>query len=133
MGKGCQRVGQLLPDTGPEWMGICHHEQGTGLSSKLGFIIIFTRGSRTIVCTLCRYRLILCCVNTNETLVCRLKINHAWSAPSSCVYFLGTILMVATQEVNTYSKTKSTICSDIVDGLFPHDFQIDCHCHDCWN
>ncbi len=25
-----QRAGQLLPDRGPEWMGICHHEQETG-------------------------------------------------------------------------------------------------------
>jgi hypothetical protein len=22
-----QRVGQLLRDSGPEWIGICHHEQ----------------------------------------------------------------------------------------------------------
>jgi hypothetical protein len=29
-----QRVGQLLPDRGPEWMGIRHHEQETGPPSK---------------------------------------------------------------------------------------------------
>jgi hypothetical protein len=29
-----QRVGQLLPDRGPEWMRICHHEQETGPPSK---------------------------------------------------------------------------------------------------
>jgi hypothetical protein len=29
-----QRVGQLLPDRGLEWMGIRHHEQETGSSSK---------------------------------------------------------------------------------------------------
>ncbi len=36
-----QRVGQLLPDRGPEWMGIRHHEQKTGPPSKLGFPVIF--------------------------------------------------------------------------------------------
>ncbi len=40
-----QRVGQLLPDRGPEWMGIRHHEQETGPPSKLGFLIIFAGGS----------------------------------------------------------------------------------------
>jgi hypothetical protein len=40
-----QRVGQLLQDKGLEWMGICHHEQETGPPSKLGFLIIFARGS----------------------------------------------------------------------------------------
>ncbi len=39
----------------------------------------------------------VCCVNTNETFVCRLKINHAWSTQSSRVYFLGSILVVAKQ------------------------------------
>jgi hypothetical protein len=29
-----QSVGQLLTDRGPEWMGICHHEQETGPPSK---------------------------------------------------------------------------------------------------
>ncbi len=28
------RVGQLLPDRGLGWMGICHHEQETGPQSK---------------------------------------------------------------------------------------------------
>jgi hypothetical protein len=36
-----QGVGQLLPGKGPEWMGICHHEQNTGLPSKLGFPFLF--------------------------------------------------------------------------------------------
>ncbi len=41
-----QRVGQLLPDRRPEWMGIRHHEQETGPASKSGFlIIVFARGS----------------------------------------------------------------------------------------
>jgi hypothetical protein len=31
-----RRVGQLLPDRGPEWMGIRHHEQETGPPSKSG-------------------------------------------------------------------------------------------------
>ncbi len=35
-----QRVGQLLPDRGPEWMGIRHNEQETGPPSKLGFLVI---------------------------------------------------------------------------------------------
>jgi hypothetical protein len=38
-------VGQLLPGKGPEWMGIRHHEQETGPSSKLGFVITFAGGS----------------------------------------------------------------------------------------
>ncbi len=82
-----QRVGQLLLDWGPEWMGIRHHEQETGPPSKSGFFVIFARA-------LCIYWLIVHCVNLNEIPVCRLKINHAWSAPSSCVKFLGTILVV---------------------------------------
>ncbi len=36
-----QSVGQLLPDRGPEWMGIRHYGQETGPPSKLGFLIIF--------------------------------------------------------------------------------------------
>ncbi len=40
-----QRVGQLLPGKGPEWMGIHHHEQDTGPPSELGFFIISARGS----------------------------------------------------------------------------------------
>jgi hypothetical protein len=39
-----QRVGQLLPERGPEWMGISHLEQETGPPSKLGFFIIFCQG-----------------------------------------------------------------------------------------
>jgi hypothetical protein len=49
-----QRVGQLLPDRGPEWMGISHHEQETGPPSKTGFFITFVRGSIIIACTLCK-------------------------------------------------------------------------------
>ncbi len=59
VGKGergkSQRVGQLLPGKGPEWMGIYHHEQETGPDSKLGFFITFAGGSITIACTLCGY------------------------------------------------------------------------------
>jgi hypothetical protein len=44
-GLKAKGVGQLLPDRGPEWMGIHHHEQETGPPSKLGFLIIFARGS----------------------------------------------------------------------------------------
>jgi hypothetical protein len=43
-----QRVGQLLLDWGPEWMGIRHHEQENGPPSKSGFFVIFARA-------LCRY------------------------------------------------------------------------------
>jgi hypothetical protein len=50
-----QRVGQLLPDRVPEWMGICHYEQKTGPSSKSGFLIIVARCSITIAYMLCRY------------------------------------------------------------------------------
>jgi hypothetical protein len=39
-----QRVGQLLPGKGPEWMGIRHHEQETGPPSKSGFFNILPRG-----------------------------------------------------------------------------------------
>ncbi len=41
-----------------------------------GFLYFFKRFN---------YRLIVYCVNINEILVCRLKINHAWSVPSSCI------------------------------------------------
>ncbi len=40
-----QRVRQLLPDRIPGWMGISHHEQEAGTPSKLGFFIVFARGS----------------------------------------------------------------------------------------
>ncbi len=76
-----QRMVQLLPDRGPQWMGIRHHEQEAGPPSKLGFLIIFARVSILTAWTLCKYRLNVHCVNTNETLVCRLKINHVLSAP----------------------------------------------------
>ncbi len=39
-----QRLGQLLPDRGPEWMGIRHHEQETGPPSKLGVPYYFCKG-----------------------------------------------------------------------------------------
>jgi hypothetical protein len=76
-------------------MGIHHHEQETDPLSKLGFHIILQGVRLTIVCILRRYRLTEQCVNINEILVCRLKINHVWNTLSSCVYFLGTILLVA--------------------------------------
>jgi hypothetical protein len=50
-----QRVGQLLLDRGPEWIGIRHHEQKTGPPSKLGFPIIFCKGFNKTTCTLCKY------------------------------------------------------------------------------
>ncbi len=50
-----QRVGQLPPDRGPEWMRIRHHEQETGPPTKLGFLIIVAKGSITIACSLCIY------------------------------------------------------------------------------
>ncbi len=33
-GGKSHRVGQLLPDRGPGWMGICHQEREASLSSK---------------------------------------------------------------------------------------------------
>jgi hypothetical protein len=50
-----QRAGQLIPDRGLEWIGIRHHEQETGPPSKLGFFVIFARGSIITACTLCKY------------------------------------------------------------------------------
>jgi hypothetical protein len=44
-GGKSQKVGQLLPGKGPEWVGIHHHEQETGPPSKLGFFITFAGGS----------------------------------------------------------------------------------------
>ncbi len=91
-----QRVGQLLPSRGPEWMGIRHHEQETGPPSKSGFFIFFARGLInsclyivwiSVICTLFKYK---CDYGV-------VKINHAWSAPSSYIWFLGTILVVAKQ------------------------------------
>jgi hypothetical protein len=71
-----QRVGQLLPNKGPEWMGICRHEQDIGLPSKLG-IYFFSQGVWLMTyCVLCKYK---------QDFVHSLKINHAWSAPSSWV------------------------------------------------
>ncbi len=66
---------------GKEWMGIGHNEQSTGPPSKTEFFITFVRGSVMNVCTLCRYQLIVHCVNINENIVCRLKINHVGNAP----------------------------------------------------
>ena len=50
-----QRVGQLLPDRGPEWMGISHHEQEAGSPSQQGFLIVFCKGFSKIACTFCEY------------------------------------------------------------------------------
>ncbi len=58
-----QRVGQLLPDRGPEWMGIHHHEQEIGPPSKLGFLIIFATGSIITACT----RLIMSLISLNHS------------------------------------------------------------------
>jgi hypothetical protein len=52
-----QRVGQLPPERGPEWMGIRHHEQETGPPSKSGFFVFFARGLIIIYnCMLCKYK-----------------------------------------------------------------------------
>jgi hypothetical protein len=59
VGKGWKgqkpRVGQLLPDRGPGWMGIRHHEQEAGTPSKWGFLIAFCKGCYKIACTLFEY------------------------------------------------------------------------------
>ncbi len=38
------RVGQLLPDWEPGWMGIRHHEQENGPPSKGGILYYFCKG-----------------------------------------------------------------------------------------
>jgi hypothetical protein len=43
-GEGVRIKGQLLPGKGLEWMGICHHEQNTGLPSQLGVFFSFHKG-----------------------------------------------------------------------------------------
>ncbi len=52
-----KRERQLIPSNGPEWMGICHHEQDIGLPSKWGFLFTYQ----------CKgffpEQLITCCVN----------------------------------------------------------------------
>jgi hypothetical protein len=59
VGKGWKgqkpRVGQLMPDREPGWMGIRHHEQEAGTPSKWGFLIIFCKGCYKIACTLFEY------------------------------------------------------------------------------
>jgi hypothetical protein len=81
--------GQLPPGKGPEEMGIRHHEQDIGLPSKLGFFSSFSQRVRLMIkCVLCKYK---------QDFMCRLKINHAWNASSSCIQFLGNILVVAIQ------------------------------------
>ncbi len=65
--------GQLIPGKGPEWMGIRHHEQDVGLTSKWGSLFAFNvRGYAQIM--LCKYK--------DRIFVCRLKINHVWSTSS---------------------------------------------------
>jgi hypothetical protein len=63
---------------GPEWMGICHHEQDIGLPSKWGFLFDFNaRGyAQVIDYVLCKYKDGIFCVQVKES--------HAWST-SSCV------------------------------------------------
>jgi hypothetical protein len=59
---------------------------------QVGGISLFLakRGQAQIIdCMLCKY--------IDRIFVWRLKINHAWSVPSSCVKFLGNILVVAKQ------------------------------------
>jgi hypothetical protein len=58
-------------------MGIHHHEQDIGLPSKRGFISCKKGLGPKNNCILCKKKKI--------EFMCRLKINHAWSAPSSCV------------------------------------------------
>jgi hypothetical protein len=73
------RGGHLIPGKGPEWMGILHNEQDIGLPSKWGFFssTFDVRGyAQIIYYVLPKYK--------NRILVCRLKINYAWST-SSCV------------------------------------------------
>ncbi len=61
----------------------------TNVSKKLALQVsqgslFFARGSIKS-CLYIAWISVNCCVNINEILVCRLKINHAWSAPSSCI------------------------------------------------
>jgi hypothetical protein len=67
----------MLAGKGPEWMVICHHEQDIGLPSKLGIFYFFLQEVRFLIdCAVCKYK---------QDFMCRLKINHAWSASSPCV------------------------------------------------
>jgi hypothetical protein len=54
-------------------------------SKKLGVIYFPARVLINNCLTLCEYQLIVHYVNITEIIVYRLKINHAWSALSSCV------------------------------------------------
>jgi hypothetical protein len=48
--RGCEgvrgdwkvRVGQLIPSKGPEWMGICHHEQDIDFQVSGFFLPLFS-------------------------------------------------------------------------------------------
>jgi hypothetical protein len=57
-------VGQLLPDKGPDWIGIHHHEQNIVPPSKLGvsLFFLFHKGDfrLMIICVSCKYALDLC-------------------------------------------------------------------------
>ncbi len=71
-------VMQMLLGKGSEWMGIQHHEQNTGPPSKLGFFLSISSFWQRVFwlmidCVLCKYE---------WDFVCRLKVNHAWSASS---------------------------------------------------
>ncbi len=58
------RGGQLIPDKGAEWIGICHHEQDVSLPSKWGvFSFSLKRG-------FVPEKLIMCCVNINIEFLC---------------------------------------------------------------
>jgi hypothetical protein len=56
-------VGQLPTDKGPEWMGICHHEQDISPPSKFVFCT-YTRGWLTIIVP---------CVNIIVYVLCKYK------------------------------------------------------------
>ncbi len=67
----------MVSSKGPDWMGICHHEQDIGPPS--GFVFTaqgVTPGYLIVHVVVCNIKI--------EFSVCRLKINHAWSTPS-CV------------------------------------------------
>ncbi len=42
-------MGQLLPERGPGWMGIRHHEQETGTPSKQGFLSLLKGFDKIVV------------------------------------------------------------------------------------
>ncbi len=72
------RVGKLLPGKGPEWMGTATMSKTSAFQvSGCSFILSQEGLSSRIDYMLCKYKYGIS--------VCRLKINHSWSASSSCV------------------------------------------------